>query len=83
MSLSKLKERVKQYKSHDSLHLLHSDHDRKANEISHISNLRLSRPKRDIESRLVTEINDRVTLSKEELKRYAKILKINTKSRKN
>lgn len=51
--------------------------------MSHISNLHLSRPKREIESRLVTEINDKVTLSKEELRRYAKILKINTKPKKN
>lgn len=45
---------------------MHSEHqERKTNEISHISNLRLSRPKREIESRLATEINDKVTLSKE------------------
>ena len=56
MSLSKLKDRLKHYKSLQNLHLLNEadNHDYKFNEYSQNNALKPSKPKREIESRLAT-----------------------------
>lgn len=84
MSLSKLKERLKHYKSLQNLHLLHEADvsEYKISEYSQTNALKTTKPKREIESRLATEINEKIVPSKEELKKYAKILKITPKNRK-
>ena len=51
------------------------------NEYSHGNALKTVK-KREIESRLATEINEKIVTSKEDLKKYAKILKLNPKGKK-
>lgn len=84
MSLSKLKERLKHYKSLQNLHQLHEADasEYKMNEHSQGNALKPHRLKKEIESRLATEINERIVTSKEDLKKYAKILKMDPKPKK-
>lgn len=84
MSLSKLKERLKHYKSLENLQLGHQSNEAEArlNDYSYGNALKTFKHRHDIESRLATEINEKIVTSKEELKKYAKILKLNPKPKK-
>jgi hypothetical protein len=66
MSLSKLKERLKHYKSLQNLHLLHEADisEYKLGDLSQGNTLKSTKPKREIESRLATEINEKIVTSK-------------------
>ena len=84
MSLSKLKERLKHYKSLGNIQLGHQANQTECrlNDYSYGNALKISKKRHDIESRLATEINEKIVTSKEELKKYAKILQLNPKPKK-
>jgi len=81
MSLCKLKDKLRHYKSLENLFTIQheSSLDKKRNKKPNNENSKICRSgksgKKHVESRLATEVNDKVTCTREELKKYAKIFK--------
>jgi hypothetical protein len=85
MSVSKLKDRLRHYKSLENLYTLQNDNslDKKHPRKTGHDTSKLGKPSRKaLDSRLATEVNDKLACTKEELRKYAKILRNDSRPKK-